>query len=542
MNIQKYLDHLRNGNLLKVNNIAEEIQDKYQNIAYGCYLHSMQELPDNYGDEYTDGFIYCQNKLYYIGTDKVAAEVSSFNKSQLESTLNEMDQQASGSLYLTGRQVNKLVPNKEGLNTPDPIFSKLGADDITPLIIYELCKTDLAEKDLDLMKFYEEVMYASFENSQAVLSCIATLQIAMKFAVILRKDSDYCTQLDSETQLNDKKAIQAFVDKRAPFALKLNSLTMEKDKTIADPTSYLKQNIGQMNYKTFFNLLNNVTSMRRDCEGNNDIFQLLDDHFNNKMHDKLSALITSKERIKTDIFINQVRDAKTIERVADGKTLYDLALDNKLFDIAKTLNKKHTELKCNEKIPDKEYIKDLAYCKKIQAKTDRLRSLGEKIILDSVSIKEPIKLQGKFLALKEKKITLDELKSFLEKNNELYKIDILDYKIAKAFEVIQKAQNLDDLILKYQNNRISSSNKITLDEFKKQSTDILNTENHRPEDSFFTKIKEIVNSIRISINIYRTAQDISNSSLNQKEIRQVLKEYREQQSEPKNEGAVQYSF
>ncbi|WP_115708677.1 hypothetical protein [Legionella sainthelensi] len=542
MNIQQYLDHLRNGHLLKVTNIAEEIQDKYQNIAYGCYLYSMQELPDNYGDEYTDSFIYCQNKLYYIGTDKVAAEVSNFNKSQLESTLNEINQQASGSLYLTGRQVNKLVPNKEGLNTPDPIFSKLGADDITPLIIYELCKTDVTEKDLDLIKFYEEVMYASFENSQAMLSCIATLQIAMKFAVILRKDSDYCTQLDGETQLNDKKAIQAFVDKKSPFALKLNCVTTEKDKAITDTKRYLEQNIRQMNYKTFFNLLNNVTSMRRDCEGNNDIFQLLDDHFNNKMHDKLSALITSKERIKTDIFINQVRDAKTIELVADGKTLYDVALDNKLFDIAKTLNKKHTELKCNEKIPDKEYIKDLAYCKKIQAKTDRLRSLGEKIILESVSIEEPIKLQGKFLALKEKKITIDELKSFLEKNNELYKIDMLDYKIAKAFEVIQKAQNLDDLILKYQNNRISSSNKIALDEFKKQSTDILNTENQRPEDSFFTKIKEIVNSIRISINIYRTAQDISNSSLNQKEIRRALKEYREQQSEPKNEGAVQYSF
>lgn len=115
MNIQKYLDHLRNGNLLKVNNIAEEIQDKYQNIAYGCYLHSMQELPDNYGDEYTDGFIYCQNKLYYIGTDKVAAEVSSFNKSQLESTLNEMDQQASGSLYLTGDKLINWYPIRKDL-------------------------------------------------------------------------------------------------------------------------------------------------------------------------------------------------------------------------------------------------------------------------------------------------------------------------------------------------------------------------------------------------------------------------------------------
>ncbi|VEH31249.1 hypothetical protein [Legionella sainthelensi] len=120
---------------------------------------------------------------------------------------------------------------------------------------------------------------------------------------------------------------------------------------------------------------------------------------------------------------------------------------------------------------------------------------------------------------------------------------MLDYKIAKAFEVIQKAQNLDNLILKYQHTPISSSNKITLDEFKKQSTDILNTENHRPEDSFFTKIKEIVNSIRISINIYRTAQDISNPSLNQKEIRRVLKEYREQQSESNNnENTIQYSF
>lgn len=541
MKIQKYLDHLRNGNLLKVNNIAQEIQDQYQNIAYGSYFHLMQQLPDNYGDEYADSYIYCQNKLYYIGPDKVLAEVSSFNKNQLESTLNKMNPQASGSLYLTGIQVNQLVPNKEGLNIPDPIFSKLGADDITPLIIYELCKTDVTEKDLDLMKFYEEVMYASFEYSQAMLSCIATLQIAMKFAVNLRKDSNYCTQLDSETQLSDKKAIKDFVDKRSPFALKLNSLPVEKDKVIADPTSYLEQNIEQMNYKTFFNFLNNITSMRRDCEGKNDIFQLLAHHFNNKMHDKLFALLTNKERIKAGIFINQVRDAKTIENTTEGKTLYDLALDNELFDVANTLSKKHIELKCNEKT-DKEYIRDLAYCKKIQAKTDRLRALGEKIILDSVAIKEPINLQKKFLDLKEKRITINQLKSFLDDNNKLYKINMLDYKIAKAFEVIQKAQDLDDLILKYQNSPISSSNKITLDEFKKQSTDILNTENNYPENSFFTKIKEIVNSIRISINIYRTTHDISNSSLKQKEIKQFLKEYREQQSEPKNEDAIQYSF
>lgn len=52
----------------------------------------------------------------------------------------------------------------------------------------------------------------------------------------------------------------------------------------------------------------------------------------------------------------------------------------------------------------------------------------------------------------------------------------------------------------------------------------------------------IVNSIRISINIYMTAHDISNSSLKQKEIKQFLKQCREQQSEPKNEDTTRYSF
>ena len=145
----------------------------------------------------------------------------------------------------------------------------LGQDDILPLVLYELCQTDVGIKDVESLHFFSEYIYHhNVASGKAGQNCM-TLAQAFPCAVEMKKDPEF-KQIRDSIDLEDKQDVEDFVNEKSDFSRLTAKITSREDQPLVAlfgqqlSEQDLNQKIVQMNNEQLFSFHQSMERLKKE--------------------------------------------------------------------------------------------------------------------------------------------------------------------------------------------------------------------------------------------------------------------------------------
>lgn len=132
----------------------------------------------------------------------------------------------------------------------------LGQDYILPLIIYELCQTDISKNDAKIFHFIAEYLHLNGLAKGLIAYSYMTLMQAFPFAVEIKQHNAFKT-INAEIDFEDCEDIEEFVSEDSRFSQLTSEIDKDKREELTDfaKTQLTEQDVSkyieQMDTKTF---------------------------------------------------------------------------------------------------------------------------------------------------------------------------------------------------------------------------------------------------------------------------------------------------
>ena len=159
----------------------------------------------------------------------------------------------------------------------------LGQDEILPLLIYELCQTDINKKDVDILRFLVEHLYNMDLANGLIGYSYMTFMSAFPFAVEIKQDNSF-KLINDEVDIEDFQDIKEFVSGESKFSKlsdKISELQesnlvglMKKQVTEQD----LSEQIGEMGTETFQKNIKRMYEKKSQEEIKNQLIHYVNDY------------------------------------------------------------------------------------------------------------------------------------------------------------------------------------------------------------------------------------------------------------------------
>lgn len=148
---------------------------------------------------------------------------------------------------------------------------ELGQDDILPLVIYELCQTDLSEKDVESLHFFSEYIFHYDVAAGKVGQNCMTLAQAFPCAVEMKKDPEFKRIIDG-IDLEDKQDVGDLIQEQSDFSRLTAKITSREVQPLVALFSQqlseqgLYQEIAQMDNEQLFSFQQSMDRLKKEQE------------------------------------------------------------------------------------------------------------------------------------------------------------------------------------------------------------------------------------------------------------------------------------
>lgn len=431
-------------------------------------------------------------------------------------------------------------------------LGSIGGDALLPLCIYELCKTDITQEDLDCLDLFIKLKADYFPDYGEVDYALLTLQQTASAAVKVKNSPDFKNVKDS-IDLSNVVKIKQMMHEDSAFSKLEKTVLNNAPAQNQNIDSPLKEQISNATDTLKDNLKTALFKWRKKSYLGFSMFEPFSDLEGEKNHGGLSANSSRLQVILNNISehpsfaITAIKKAETPTAIAlmldqkiENSTLYDFAIKKNQFSVAHELTKKYEELVLTvdsdpKKNPELEH---LLHCNKILAETNKLRALGEQMILKLIDKESKIyEVKGAFKSLRENTIQIDKFK-------EQIAIILNGSEVSTALQIIEKADKLEKCVNQYKFKNITTSNN-GYDHFEPAAKKILN-ENISFKSTILTRILDRIRNAINSTPEYRIMkqQEKISSAVSalptQREMKKLLSQMRSEEPQ-QNESKTTFS-